>query len=452
MGGCARQASKHVAIRLTGLLGAAVLGLTGSGLPPAGAQTPQLPGLVVTIPPAPPPQPPTPQAAAPLPQAAVPAPAQKPSVKPRPKPTAAAPTKTASINPGAGVGKGGQAIVVLVNDDPITAYEIEQRQRLMALQANIGQRAQENMKRLAASEETQKQFRAQAEEIIRANQGKTREQIVALIEQRKAQFAQALQKQAVEGARASVLPGLKKAATEELIEERLKLQEAKRGNITIEDAQVDGVIKNLAERNKVTPQQFAQNIANMGADINTMKSRFRAQLAWTEVVRRRFAAQVTVNQRDVEKLITAATGAEDQVDLQLQRITLPLAAKLDQKKMAERYDQAEQLRQRFAGCKSTAAVAAKVDGAKFEDLGVRKPATIAEPTRTLLLSANEGEMVPPSVGSGGLEIYVVCGRKVVKADDQKRQAAQQEQQAREFEILAKRHIRDLRQDAAIEYR
>lgn len=415
------------------------------------AQTPQLPGLVVTIPgpPVAAPQPAPPQAAPPV---VVPTPADKPVVKARPKPQAAPASKVASAAPGTGAGKGGQAILVLVNDDPITAYEVEQRQRLMALQSNIGQRAQENMKRLAQSEETQKSFRAQAEEIIKANQGKTREQIMALIEQRKAQFAQSLQRQAVESARASVLPGLKKNALEELIEERLKLQEAKKLNVNVEDAQIDNVIKGIAERNKMTPAQFGQHLAGMGADVNSMKARFKAQMGWSEVVRRKFTPQVAVNQRDIARYISTAANVDDEVELQLQRITLAMTGKLDQRLMAQRYEEADKLRAAFTNCKSTAAIAAKVPGAKFEDLGLRKPAQVPEPTRTLLLNAGEGEMVPPNVAAAGLELYVVCGRKVLKADDQKRTQATQELQQKEFEILAKRHLRDLKQDAHIEYR
>jgi peptidyl-prolyl cis-trans isomerase SurA len=61
-------------------------------------------------------------------------------------------------------------------------------------------------------------------------------------------------------------------------------------------------------------------------------------------------------------------------------------------------------------------------------------------------------MLPPSVGQAGIEIWAVCGRKVLKADDQKREMAQGELRQKEFEILAKKHLKDLRQDAAIEFR
>jgi peptidyl-prolyl cis-trans isomerase SurA len=411
--------------------------------------TPQsLPGLVVTVPPAA-----SPPAAAPV--APTPPPAA-PAAKPQ-RPTAekkASGEKSAALAP-SGDGKGarsGQSIIVLVNDDPITAYEVEQRAKLISLSTDVAARVQESFKRLVQQDSTNQRLREILQETIQANPGKSRDQVLAIFEERKKQFAESLQRQAMESARMSALPNLKKSALDELIEERLKIQEAKRINATIEDAQVDEVIRNIAQRNKMTPEQFAQHVKQMGGDIDSMKARFRATLSWNEVVRRRFSALVTVNQREIDKMVANSSDGEDQVELQIHRITLPMPGKFDQKQMARRLEEADRLRHQFAGCKSSAALAAKVQDAKFEDLGVRKPSFVPEPTRSLLLNAKEGEMVPPNMAASGIELYAVCTRKVLKADDQKRDRAAQELQQREFEVLAKRHLRDLRQDASIEYR
>jgi peptidyl-prolyl cis-trans isomerase SurA len=439
---------------------------------PAPAQTPQsLPGLVIATPPPAPagipgavvvPHPgstPAPAAQPPQPAQPVPPPpaaAAKPKPKPKPKQATASAAPVGgegSGSTGTGTGGGsGQAIRVLVNDDPITGYEIEQRARLNALSSNIGERASETFKRMVQQESTNQRLKQILEETIRANPGKSREEVLAAFEVRKKEFAQGLQRQAVESARASVIPGLKKAAQEELIEERLKIQEARRGNVSIDAAEVDRIVRGIAERNKMNEKQFAEHLRGMGADITSMKARFRAQLAWNEVVRRRFSAQVAVNERDIERFVAQSGEVEDQVDLHLQRVVFAVPGKLDQRVVAQRLEAAEALRRAFGGCKTTAALAAKSEGAKFEDLGVRKPSAITEPTRSLLIAAKEGEMVPPSVGAGGVELFAVCSRKVVKASDQKREHAQQELRQKEFEILAKRHLRDLRNDAHIEFR
>ncbi len=110
------------------------------------------------------------------------------------------------------------------------------------------------------------------------------------------------------------------------------------------------------------------------------------------------------------------------------------------------------IRAKFKDCKSTGQIAAGIAGAKFDELGKRKPSAFPEPTRSLLLNAKDGEMLPPAVGENGIELFAVCGRDVIKVEEQKRNQAEGELKQKEFELLGKRHLKDLRQDAAIEYR
>jgi peptidyl-prolyl cis-trans isomerase SurA len=49
-------------------------------------------------------------------------------------------------------------------------------------------------------------------------------------------------------------------------------------------------------------------------------------------------------------------------------------------------------------------------------------------------------------------VFAVCGRRAVGVDDKQREKAEGELAQKEFEIVAKRYLRDLRQDAHIEYR
>jgi peptidyl-prolyl cis-trans isomerase SurA len=412
--------------------------------PPSGAPA-AIPGLSVTAPTPPQaaPPPPPPQAAA-------------PAAKPKPKAASAkSKTQTASIDKaGAGAGAGGtQSIKVLVNDDPITAYEVEQRQKLNLLSANIGEKASANMKALIQSEGTQKQFRAMVEEIVKEHQQtKTRDQIMAIIEAKKKEFGMRLQQQAVASARSSLLPGMKDEALKELIEERLKLQEAKRLNSIVDDAQVDTILKGLAERNKMNLTQFAAHLTGMGADIKSMRERFRATLSWNNVVRRKFSHEIVINQKEVDKFMATGAAGEDDVEMKLQRFTLSLPAKFEQKALAQRLDDAEKLRTQFTGCNTGQVTALKTVNTKFEDLGVKKASTIPEPSRSLLVNAKAGEIVPPNVTKAGVEVYALCERTLVKADTKKREKIAGDLEQEEFMIKANRLLRDLKNDAQIEYR
>jgi peptidyl-prolyl cis-trans isomerase SurA len=349
---------------------------------------------------------------------------------------------------------GSQSIVALVNDEPVTAYEIDQRARFLSLSANIGDKVKENFKRLAQQESTNQQLRTMMQEVIDSNKGKSPDQLRAIFEEKKKQFSMNLERQAIEGARSGLVPQMRKGAQEELIEERLKLQEAKKNGIEVSDDEVRRVLKGLAENNKMTEEQFVQHLKGLGVDATTLKERFRAMIGWREVIRRRFSALVSVTQREIDRAVSASGGeaGDDGVELHVQKITLSMPTASDQAGMAKRFSEAEALRRKFGGCKTMAGLAKDAPGLKFEDMKFIKPSSISEPTRSLLLSAKDGDMLPPSAMPGAIDLMAVCARRTVKADDKQREKVQEDLRAKEFEMLAKRHLRDIRQDAHIEFR
>jgi peptidyl-prolyl cis-trans isomerase SurA len=352
--------------------------------------------------------------------------------------------------------KGGQSIAVLVNDEPITAYEIEQRASFIALQGGGGggdfkAKAEARWKSIIQDPKTNERFK----EILKKNNVRTQEEARAL----QTKYVKDLQARMVDQlrreARAGAIAGSRLKAQNELIDEKLKLQEAKRLNAVTDEAEVTRIVSGIAERNKMTIDQFAQHMKGMGVDINTMKARFRAEISWREVVRRKFGSLVAITERDVDQFVANTSSAQADVELQVQRITLPMPSSLDQSLIAQRIAAADALHQRYGGCASMAGLAASVPGARFEDLGTRKPGTIPEPTRSLLLNASVGDLLPASVGQGGVELWALCDRKAQGGGggaDSFRENAQNELRQREFEVLAQKHLKDLRQDASIEIR
>ena len=99
----------------------------------------------------------------------------------RPKPTG---------NGAAATSKGDQAIVVLVNDEPVTAYQIEQRARFLALNANISEQAKDELSAARQGREHQRASSARSRRrSFATNQGKSREQIIAIFQERQKQLA-----------------------------------------------------------------------------------------------------------------------------------------------------------------------------------------------------------------------------------------------------------------------
>ena len=388
---------------------------------------------------------PPPKKAAPTKKKAAPKKAAKPAAKKTPK-------KTAAIGEANKPRRRGRSIVVLVNDEPITNYEIEQRAAFIALSSgskvDIKSKAEARWRALVKNPKTNERFK----KLLREKGVKTQ----AEAQEVQKQFVKDLQKSIVRDiqreSRKAALSRGKSKAQNELIEEKLKLQEAKKLSVVASESQVDTVIKGIAERNKMTLAQFGQHMKKMGVDIRTMRSRFKANLSWRDVVRRRFGHQISIADSDVDRMVAAEPVGEDGVELALHRISIFTPPKADQAAVVQKLSEAHVLATRFTGCSNTKALASQLPGARFQNLGTIKPPSIPEPTRSMLLSAAEGDMLPPVVAEGSVELWAVCERKVVSASDQKRQDAKATLRSKEFEIMARKHLKDLRQDASIEYR
>lgn len=410
-----------------------------------------IPGLVVTT--TPPSAPPPREPVAPL--RADPAP-PKAEAKPRPTPR---PRREASSAPARGESSGGsgrgQGIVMLVNDEPLTGYEIEQRATLMAAGSGGGQdmraRAEARWKQIIQDPKTNERF----QQYLREKQPSSREEAAAL----QKQFVGGLQKNMLDQlrreARVGSISKFRAQAREELIDEKLKIQAGKRLSITVSDDEVDRAFKDMASRNKISDAQFAEQLKSQGIDPATIKARTRAALVWRDVIRRQYGHQININDRDIDRFVEQSAddgGSAPKVEMQLHRITLAVPGRIDQAALARRLSEAEALRKRFRGCRNTQELVKGLPDARFESLANQAAASVGEPTRSLLLNAKDGEMVPPALASTGVELYAVCGRKTVKVDEEKRLKAQQELTMREFDVVSRRHLRDLRAEALIEKR
>jgi peptidyl-prolyl cis-trans isomerase SurA len=287
--------------------------------------------------------------------------------------------------------QGEYSIVVLVNDDPISAYDIEQRERFL---------------------------------VVTAHEKPGKE--------------------------------LKKKSTDQIIDERLQMQQGKKLSIAVDEADVTKIIADMAQKNNLDANGLANALGQMGINIKTLKDRIRSQLVWRDVVRRKFRNDVQIGDADVDKALSgtpsAGGGAAQETALQLRQIKFEIPSNADQKSIAQVLAEAEALRARFNSCSNVAELAKGVKGASVNSLSDQAPTAISQPARTLVMNAKVGQMTPPTLSASTVELYAVCGKHEVKGDAKQREETEQKLVQEEMSIRAERLLRDMRQDAFIEYR
>ena len=283
-----------------------------------------------------------------------------------------------------------QSIVVLVNDDPITVYDVEQRQRFLAVT--------------------------------------TQEQ---------------------------PSPALKKKATDMLIEERLQIQQGRKLGITPDEDEVNKVLVGMAQNNKMSPDQLAAALGQMGVNVKTLRDRIRSQVVWQDVVRKKFRRDVSIGEADVDRALTDAGDQgkpKEETTLQLRQVRYEIPTEADQAAIAKQLAAIEAVRAKVQSCSNISTLTKDIKGFKVKTLQDQLPGSLGQPMRTLVMNAKVGQMTPPTLSGSAIEAYAVCGKHAVKGDPEKRQQAQVKLMEQELGIRAEGLLRDMRQDAFIEYR
>ena len=246
---------------------------------------------------------------------------------------------------------------------------------------------------------------------------------------------------------------LRKKALEALIDERLQLQEAKRQSVPVPEEKVQEALKSIAQKNKMDLNSFKKALAGSGVSIETFADTLRAKMAWRDVMQTKYARWVSVNQQQVDKMVGGASErAAETTQFELQKVLLPISGSRDDRALMARMDDAEKLRRKFSGCKTLKLLLKDVDGAKVQNLGRRMPEKFGEPIQSVLLATKVGQMTPPTVAGGAVEMFAVCGRRTIRADSEQRQQAMNKLFSQELGIVSRRKLRDLRDNAVIVYR
>jgi peptidyl-prolyl cis-trans isomerase SurA len=339
-------------------------------------------------------------------------------------------------------GANAQNVVVLVNDEPITSGDVAQRLRWNARTNGFGDR----MKAILTGDSIKERFRQM---MIAANPHSQAEA---------EQAAERIKKQLLEDAKNRVLSDgggtSRKAAIDSLIEDKLKLQAAKKLDIKITDSEVEQVLAQRAagaapEGKKPDLSEFYKQFENDGINRKTIQEIIRAQLAWRDVIRRRYGAQLASLFSALPNTDEKPSESDIQFDVRVLRLSV---ASTDQKAVSRRIIEAENLKEKFTSCAQLPNEAKLVSDATVRSIEKAKLGSFPKDVQPLIQKASEGQMTPPVLVGSAIESYAIC-RKGLAAKATKAAAEQKpDVRQQEYERFSRRYLQELKRAASIDYR
>jgi peptidyl-prolyl cis-trans isomerase SurA len=241
---------------------------------------------------------------------------------------------------------------------------------------------------------------------------------------------------------------------EDLINEKLKIQVLKRFNIPDIDKDVDAAFRNMARRAHQTPKEFSNQLDHAGVKMDTLRSRIRAEITWSQIIRGRFQSSFQFSDKDIEVRLGARKPEDANVagyDYTLRPILFVVPRGSPPAAFEARKKEADELRARFLSCEQGIPLARAIRYVAVRQTVVKASADLPPALRDVLAKTELGHLAPPDVTREGVEIYALCGKKQSENTPAKKEIRDQ-LISEAFENQSKKYLKELRSEAMIEYR
>jgi len=259
--------------------------------------------------------------------------------------------------------------------------------------------------------------------------------------------------------RARLLPlfgvkGGESAAADELIDETLKIQEAKKRGITVTDKQVDAAFGSLAQERKLSPQQLARELGRIGIEAKTMKRWIKAQMTWQQLVRLRVRNEGQVKTSDLMAAMLKK-GQPDQITVTeylLQQIIFVVPKGSPANYTSQRRREAEQFRGRFPGCDASVQQAKTLKGVVVKNIGRRDSTQLSGEQGEEIKSLEAGKTTRPFQSPNGIELLAVCSKHDYRSNAAVRSEVETQLKLEQAKTLGQDYLKELREAAIIQRR
>lgn len=241
----------------------------------------------------------------------------------------------------------------------------------------------------------------------------------------------------------------------ELIDDKVKLKEGKKYGVDPGVSDINQSYDGMAQRMRISSEQLTKSLETKGVRPETLKSRMKAEMVWTSLVRGRFKEKLIVGERDVAQAVQAQTGEKLQIEgteYKMQPIVLIVPRGSSPAFQETRMKEAEQYRARIGSCEEANSLFRSTPNATIRETVTKTTADLPEALRKVLDDMPIGHLTAPEVTRAGIEMVALCARKPTLIDTPKKREVREKMYQEKYEKTQKAYLDELRKAAMIEYR
>lgn len=209
---------------------------------------------------------------------------------------------------------------------------------------------------------------------------------------------------------------LRRQVLENLIDERVILTNAREAGVKVDDAEVDRAVQAVAAQNQLTLPQLQQRLRQEGVDYSRFRSNLRDQLLVERMRDREVAGRIKVSDKEIDDHIATQAASGVNVEYNIAQILVSVPEGASPQVVAEREARARTALQRVRSGADFAATAREFseDGNRERggEIGLRAADRLPDIFVTRVKAMKPGDIAPDLVRSGaGFHVLKLLDRK-----------------------------------------
>ncbi len=247
----------------------------------------------------------------------------------------------------------------------------------------------------------------------------------------------------------------RKAALEEIINDKVKIKEAKKFGLDLSATDLENSYASMGQRLKMSADQLTKMLEGNGIRADALKAKIKADIVWSQLVRGRFQQTLLIGEKDVLSAIEIKGGnskSEENFQYTLRTIVMVVPRGSGAGLADNRRREAEALRGRIQSCAEAVSIFSAMRDAAIRPPVVKTSGDLPPALRATLDKTPIGQLTAPETSSRGIEMVALCDRKASKADTPQERETRDKLYQDRFEAKSNQYLKDVRRSALIEYR
>jgi peptidyl-prolyl cis-trans isomerase SurA len=250
----------------------------------------------------------------------------------------------------------------------------------------------------------------------------------------------------------------RKRALQNLIDDQVKLAEAKKLGATPDDKMINAQIDKMAKGSKTDAKGLAAQLKSKGSSISALRTLITAQISFNRLISSLYKVKVEVDPAEIDRKYNEFAN-----DPRLQPITVYEIMEIEmpventgeamaQQLLVARAADAAQYRSKFKGCASARQAASGIFNVRIGKRMQADGRKLPKPLKAALDKAGTGSLIGPARSRDGIQLIAFCDKKAIAPNKPTREQVEMMLSNKKYDVYEERYMRELRRNAFIEYK